>query len=178
MPWLVRDGKVLATIEVATSLRDRTRGLLGRDGIEGAILLRPAKSVHTVRMRFAIDVAFCDRDLVVLKVVTVPRNRVTIPVRRARAAIEAEAGMMGKWGIVPGDRLHVRGLDDDADAPDGERSDRPAAAEPTDAALDLEAERPGQPSGRPKPVTRLKPQAGADGHALRAPPAPGRLVTP
>ena len=46
------------------------RGLLGRDGIEGALLLRPARSVHTFRMRFAIDVAFCDRDLRVLRVVT------------------------------------------------------------------------------------------------------------
>ena len=37
-------------------------GLLGRDGIEGALLLRPARSVHTLGMRFAIDVAFCDAD--------------------------------------------------------------------------------------------------------------------
>jgi len=115
MPWLVREGKVLATIEVATSVRARTRGLLGRDGIEGAILLRPAKSVHTLRMRFPIDVAFCDRDLVVLKVVTLARHRITVPVRRAHAVIEAEAGMMAKWGIAPGDRLHVRGLDGAAD---------------------------------------------------------------
>src|SRR5690348_6608214 len=110
MAWLVREGKVLATIEVASSLRDRTRGLLGREGIDGAMLLRPARSVHTLRMRFPIDVAICDRDLVVLKVVTLPRNRVTLPVRRAHAVIEAEAGMMRKWGVTAGDRLHVRGL--------------------------------------------------------------------
>ena len=60
MPWLVHDSKVLATLEVADSLTSRSKGLLGRDGIEGALLLSPARSVHTVRMRFAIDVAFLD----------------------------------------------------------------------------------------------------------------------
>lgn len=113
MPWLVRDGKVLATLEVATSMRDRTRGLLGRDGIEGAIMLRPAKSVHTLRMRFPIDVAFCDRDLVVLKVVTMPRHRLCLPVLKAHLVIEAEAGMMAKWEIAAGDQLQVRGLEPD-----------------------------------------------------------------
>jgi len=32
--------------------------------------LAPAKSVHTLGMRFAIDVAFVDRDMVVLRTVT------------------------------------------------------------------------------------------------------------
>jgi uncharacterized membrane protein (UPF0127 family) len=115
MSWLVRDGKVLATLEVQTTWQGRVRGLLGRDGIDGAILLRPARAVHTVRMRFAVDVAFCDgdgSDLRVLKVVTLPPNRVTRPVLRARAVVECEAGMLAKWGVGPGDRLEVRGGDD------------------------------------------------------------------
>jgi uncharacterized protein len=111
MPWLVRDGKVLATLEVADSLRARTKGLLGREGIEGAILLQPARSVHTFRMRFPIDVAFCDEQLRVVKIVTVPRNRVTVPVLKAAVAIECEAGMLKRWGVAPGDRLEIRGLD-------------------------------------------------------------------
>jgi uncharacterized membrane protein (UPF0127 family) len=108
MAWLVRDGKVLATVEVVTSVRGRTRGLLGRDGIDGALLLRPARSVHTFRMRFAIDVAFCDTDQRVVKVVTLVPNRMTLPVRRARSVIECEAGMLRKWGVSVGDTLDVR----------------------------------------------------------------------
>jgi uncharacterized membrane protein (UPF0127 family) len=111
MAWLVCDGKVLATLEVAGSWRTRARGLLGREGIDGAILLRPACSVHTLRMRFPIDVAFCDRDLRVLKVVTLPPNRATRPVLRARCVIECEAGMLRKWAVEPGTRLEVRGTD-------------------------------------------------------------------
>jgi uncharacterized membrane protein (UPF0127 family) len=109
VPWLVHDSKVLATLEVADSITSRTRGLLGRDGIEGALLLSPARSVHTLRMRFAIDVAFCDADMVVLRVVTMVPNRVSRPMWRARAVVEAEAGSFGRWNLRTGDRLEIRG---------------------------------------------------------------------
>ena len=109
MAWLLRDGEVLASLEIAESRRDRRRGLLGRDGIEGAILLRPARSVHTVGMRFPIDVAFCDADLRVVRVVRMPRHRVSRLVWRSRAVIEAEAGAFDRWKLRPGDELEVKG---------------------------------------------------------------------
>ena len=109
MAWLVRDEKVLAAVEVAETPRARMRGLLGRDGVDGAMILRPARSVHTMRMRFAVDVAYCDRDLQVVRIVTMPPNRVGRPVWRARAVIEAEAGAMARWELQAGDRLSVRG---------------------------------------------------------------------
>lgn len=115
VPWLVRDGKVLATLEVADSWRARTGGLLGRDGIEGALLLRPARSVHTFRMRFPIDVAFVDRELCVIRMLTLAPNRITLPVPRARAVLEAEAGAFGSWGLQLADQLEVRGGRDEVD---------------------------------------------------------------
>ena len=114
MPWLVRDGKVLATLEVAETVRGRTRGLLGRDGIDGAVLLRPARSVHTFRMRFPIDVAFIDGDLRVIRMLTMaPNRRHVAGVARARAVVEAEAGAFGSWGLRLSDQLEVRGTDGD-----------------------------------------------------------------
>jgi uncharacterized membrane protein (UPF0127 family) len=109
MAWLVRDGEVLATLEVADTRRARTRGLLGRDGIDGALLLRPARSVHTLGMRFPIDVAFLDDELVVLRTVTMPPWRVGRPVWHARAVLEAERGAFGLWRLVAGDHLEVKG---------------------------------------------------------------------
>jgi uncharacterized protein len=109
---LVRDDKVLATVEVADTARARARGLLGRERFEGAILLEPARSVHTFRMRFPIDVAFVDRDLQVVRVFTLRPNRLTLPVWRARAAIEAEAGAFASWGLNVGDRLEIKGRED------------------------------------------------------------------
>jgi uncharacterized protein len=106
--WLLRDGDVLAAVDVASSFGARLKGLLGRDGIEGALLLRPAKSVHTVGMRFPIDVAFCDRELVVLDMVMLRPHRMSRPRRRCKVVIEAEAGAFERWGLRVGDRLEVR----------------------------------------------------------------------
>jgi uncharacterized membrane protein (UPF0127 family) len=99
----------LASLEVAAGRRARARGLLGRDGCEGAMLLRPARSVHTVGMRFAIDVAFCDAELRVIRTVTMPRHRMSRLVWRSRAVIEAEAGAFARWRLQPGDQLEVKG---------------------------------------------------------------------
>ena len=106
--WLVLDERVLAIVEVADTHRARSRGLLGRDGVEGALLLRPARSVHTFGMRFPIDVAHLDADLTVLRVTTMAVNRLGRPVLRSRAVLECEAGSLGRWGVVVGDRLEVR----------------------------------------------------------------------
>lgn len=105
--WLVRDGVVLASLEVARGARGRARGLLGRDGIDGAILLDPCRSVHTIGMRFAIDVAFCTRDLEVVRLVTMSSGRVSMSLR-SRCVIEAAAGAMGEWGVAVGDRFEIR----------------------------------------------------------------------
>ncbi|WP_274562911.1 DUF192 domain-containing protein [Streptomyces spiramyceticus] len=92
-------------LEIAASSRARTRGLLGRDGIAGALLLTPAGSVHTFGMRFAIDVAYLDRELRVIAVRTMRPGRLGRPRFRARHVLEAEAGAMARWGVRPGVRL-------------------------------------------------------------------------
>ena len=94
-------------LEVAASYRARTRGLLGRDGVTGALLLTPASSVHTFGMRFAIDVAYLDRRLTVLAVRTMRPGRLGLPRPRARHVREAEAGAMERWGIRAGARVAV-----------------------------------------------------------------------
>ena len=105
MAWLLRDGEVLASLEVADERSVRRRGLLGREGIEGALLLTPARSVHTIGMRFPIDVAWLDHELTVLRMARLPRNRLSRPVLRARCVLEAEAGSFARWGVQVGDQL-------------------------------------------------------------------------
>lgn len=108
MAWLLRDDDVLASLEVAGTWGARRRGLLGRDAFDGALLLRPCRSVHSLGMRFPLDVAWCDRDLTVLRVGHLPRHRVSRPVLRAAAVLEAEAGAFARWGLAVGDHLEVR----------------------------------------------------------------------
>ena len=106
--WLVRDGEVLATVEVPDGVAGRRRGLLGRTGIDGAMLLEPCRSVHTIGMQFAIDVAFCDRDGVVLRTATLAPRRLSPLVVRAAMALEAEAGAFDRWRLRAGDRVEIR----------------------------------------------------------------------
>ncbi|MBT2478048.1 DUF192 domain-containing protein [Streptomyces sp. ISL-94] len=104
---ILRIGAQRIPLEVAASYSARTRGLLGRDGIRGAMLLTPAASVHTFRMRFAIDVAYLGRDLRVLAVVTMRPGRLGRPRLRARHVLEAEAGAMAAWGLGPGTTVNL-----------------------------------------------------------------------
>ena len=88
----------------------RMKGLLGRRGLDDGegILLRPAGSVHTAFMRFAIDAVYLDRDLRVLKVATLPPWRAA-GARGAKAVLEIAAGEAERRGVVPGARLRVAG---------------------------------------------------------------------
>jgi uncharacterized membrane protein (UPF0127 family) len=108
MAWLLRDDEVLASLDVARTRAARRRGLLGRSGIEGALLLEPASAVHTLGMRFAIDVAFLDGDCVVLRTVRMRPHRIGMPTPRAQRVLEAEAGAFARWNLKPGDRLEIR----------------------------------------------------------------------
>ncbi|MGW3110109.1 DUF192 domain-containing protein [Streptomyces sp. NPDC001091] len=113
-----RDGRGVLTIhrrgeelrvplELAVSYRARTRGLLGRDAVQGALLLSPAASVHTFGMRMAIDVAYLDRSLRVLAVRTMEPGRLGLPRLRSRHVLEAGAGAMAGWGLAAGMRVSV-----------------------------------------------------------------------
>jgi uncharacterized protein len=107
MPWLVRDGQVLASLELAERRRDRRRGLLGRDDFTGALLIRPARSVHTLGMRFRIDVAFLDKNDVVIDMVQMAAGRICRPRWKARTIVEATAGSFERWGLELGDVVEV-----------------------------------------------------------------------
>ncbi len=100
-------GAVAVPLELATSYRARTKGLLGRDGIDGAMLLSPASSVHTFRMRFPIDVAYLDRGLRVVAVHTMQPGRLGLPRFRSRHVLEADAGVMAGWGLGVGAQVEV-----------------------------------------------------------------------
>ena len=59
-------------------------------------------------MKFDIDVALLGSDGVVLKTLTMRKNRISAPMIRARSVIEAEAGAFGSWSLKIGDVLEIR----------------------------------------------------------------------
>lgn len=95
---------------MATNPWLRFRGLMGKKALatgEG-LLLRPCSSVHTMFMRFAIDVVFCDAELRVLAVAPeVPKWRVRGR-RGAKVALELAAGEAARRSVAVGTQLQIR----------------------------------------------------------------------
>jgi len=105
---VTEDARVLASVEVADARSARRKGLLGRDGLDGALVLRPCRWVHTIGMRFPIDVAFVSDDGVVVKTMQMHQRRIGVPVWRANVVVEAEAGAFARWGLRVGDVVEIR----------------------------------------------------------------------
>jgi uncharacterized protein len=89
---------------LAETALSRCRGLLGRSGLSSGegMLLRPASSVHTAFMLFAIDVVFLDRADRVVKVADDLGPWRMAGCRGARAALELPAGEARRRGLRPG----------------------------------------------------------------------------
>ena len=96
----------------ASTFLSRLVGLLGTTAIadgEGLWIV-PCRGVHTMGMRYPIDVAFLDaRGVVVGILEAFPPNRVGRVVRDARGALELRAGTLAATGTAPGDRLEFEG---------------------------------------------------------------------
>lgn len=109
MPALVLgDGHRIA-LSVADTRVTRRRGLLRRDSAGGgALLITKCRSVHTFGMRFAIDVAYLDATMHVLRVRTMPPQRLGSPMLRSRHVLEADAGAFAQWQLAVGDHLQVK----------------------------------------------------------------------
>jgi uncharacterized membrane protein (UPF0127 family) len=85
----------------------RLRGLLGRRGLgaDEGVLLRPVGAIHTLFMRFPIDVVFLDRDYVVVKVAHEVRPWRFAAARHAKVVLELAAGAAGRKRLAVGERL-------------------------------------------------------------------------
>jgi uncharacterized membrane protein (UPF0127 family) len=95
-------------VRTASTFLSRFAGLLGTAAIadgEGLWIV-PCRSVHTLGMRYPIDVAFLDvRGIVVGILEGFPPNRVGRVFRDARGALELRSGILAATGTAPGDRL-------------------------------------------------------------------------
>lgn len=103
-----RGDVVCARCRLADRPWTRLRGLLGRRRLEAdeGLLLRPVGAIHTLFMRFAIDVVFLDRDYVVLRVVENVRPWRFAAARRAKAVLELPTGSAARRLRV-GERLVI-----------------------------------------------------------------------
>jgi uncharacterized membrane protein (UPF0127 family) len=95
-------------VRVADGIWTRLVGLLGSASLPpgAGLLLNPSQGVHTLGMRYAIDVVFLSPDF---KVVALRERlkpfRMTSLISRAATVLELPAGTIGNCRIEVGDQL-------------------------------------------------------------------------
>jgi uncharacterized membrane protein (UPF0127 family) len=138
---LVLSGRTYS-VEIPETLAERRRGLLRRFALarDAGMMFERCRSVHTLGMRFPITVVVLDRDLHVLRVKTLPPNRLLRPARKARHILECAEGI----SPTVGDRAQLRLVGDELeeeeahessdDDTDGSRGDDHERHDPADGA--------------------------------------------
>lgn len=104
---LLCNGRPVAPVEILASRKARYRGLLGREHLDGAVLLAHTNGVHTFGMHFPIDVAYLSKQLRVVDIVHMPPARLSRNRLTARHTLESQAGTLAAWGITVGACLTV-----------------------------------------------------------------------
>ena len=107
----LRNNKELShKVTIACSLVARMKGLLGRQGLESgeSLWIKPCNSIHTIGMRFPVDVAFLDKKNTIVKVKNkLPSNRITGIYFRASSVLEFPAGTLQETNTQVGDRIEI-----------------------------------------------------------------------
>ncbi len=107
MAWLLVDGKVVAAAEIADSIIKRTVGLLGKENIEGVMAFPHTKGVHTFGMKFAIDVAFLNKEMKIIALKSLDPNRFAIPSMKTKMLLEARQGSFERWNVGIGSLIEI-----------------------------------------------------------------------
>ena len=91
----------------AKTFFSRLRGLLGKKPLESTegLLITPCSQVHTIGMRYPLDVVYLDKNGVVVKCVENLRPFRLSAARGAKHTLELAAHSITKLGIKPGEHL-------------------------------------------------------------------------
>ena len=107
---LSKDIVLLDNAKIADNFITRLKGLLGKLGLESGegLVIKPCNSIHTVGMKFPIDVAFIDKnDMVVHIMENIPSGKLKPIIKKAKYVIEARAGEYKARGLEVGDVLKI-----------------------------------------------------------------------
>jgi len=106
--WLMSEGKVLASADIANTAKSRRRGLIGQTSIDSALVISPCKWIHSFGMKCAIDVLYLDNEGLVVKTEHLKPMRVAAPVGRSKTIVELPPGSIERFGVRIGDLIEVR----------------------------------------------------------------------
>ena len=107
---LTKNTLIAQEAQIASSLGQRMKGLLGRRGLSTneALILKPCSSIHTFFMRFPIDVLFLNQNMRIIRLIQpMLPNRLGPVVWGAKTIIELPAGRIAQTQIEVGDTVDL-----------------------------------------------------------------------
>lgn len=107
---LTRDTQVASHVEVAGTNVKRSKGLLGRKGLDhgGGMWIIPCEAIHTFFMQFPIDLIYLDKKLRVKKVRSSVRAWRISACFSAHSVLELPAGTIRETRTQTGDLFELR----------------------------------------------------------------------
>lgn len=103
---------LLEDVIIAKSFFARLKGLLGVDSLaeDEGIIIKPCNSIHTMGMKFNIDVAFIDKNNKVIHIINeMPPGKFSPIVRGGSYIIEGKGGTFKRKKLSVGDILEIMG---------------------------------------------------------------------
>jgi uncharacterized membrane protein (UPF0127 family) len=103
------DKELSNNVVVAERISERMKGLIGKKSFEKgeALWIRPCKSIHTIGLRFPIDILFLDSDnRVVESNEKLPPNRLSKIVFKAKTILELPEGTLSATETKKGDTIN------------------------------------------------------------------------
>ena len=110
---LTKDTLLADRADIADTSAKRRTGLLKHTGLEPGegLWISPCEAVHTIGMKFPIDVLFLDRKRKVLKIKHgMPRTRMAVRLF-AHSVLELPSGRATECKTAPGDQLEFEKYD-------------------------------------------------------------------
>lgn len=101
---------IIRNLHVADGFWSRLKGLMRKRDLpeDEGLLIVPCNSVHSMFMRFPIDLLFLDRDFKVIKIVEVFKPWKATPIiRGCYQVVELRAGVVKKMGVSIRDELNI-----------------------------------------------------------------------
>ena len=118
--WIIVGCRVVTSTAIATSRKDRRRGLRGATAVPYPLVIERCRWVNSFGMKIPIEVVYLDKDSQIIKIRTLHPNRLASPVLRATRVLETEIGAFRRWNLQVGDEIEVRASN--TDAQEGPRS--------------------------------------------------------
>lgn len=106
--WLVCDGRVLSSAQLAVTRRDRRIGLRNTTPDHEPLVLDNCRWVHSLGMKYQLDIAFLNYKKEVISIRRLRPWRIDAPMRGATQVIEAPSGAFERWALRVGNVIEVR----------------------------------------------------------------------